>query len=491
MSSLSPIHFILPPEVMEKIFIAALVSDLDNLSIHFDPDFSPYQPYMVPRISSTTVPLLLLRVCKIWREIALGTRPLFTKIFLYGRLKVDPWKVIPMWLDRSGSLPLDVVIQPELWSPTGPLTTANERDKVRALLDLLCNNLHRIRTLRMGEFGGSLLPSSNPELQLQTLEELTITDAEPATDPEIYDLCSIYAPELRTLQILRSRFDLSWNMHINQFYPGGNLRVFRNSSFPQTLDDLGHLLGFNPLLEICNVTQWETTQESWEYLENARIHLPCLRQLILSTPSNSENAFQVFCRFINCLDIPGQLEDLFLGYPPTSTLTMDDWYDDEENSRSSVARLIRRNSYVLKCLSLVGTPDVLFLNSLALTCLQTLTLASSRGLFSMPVAHHFFPQLSILHLYDLQIGKGMGHGRHLLRFLISKTHPESTYSGENVALQEVILDHCEGVCPEEQECINELSKRRDHVSWDIQWPVSLDPDPVQPITMSIHTEEAV
>ena len=65
-------------------------------------------PYPSNPTSYKDAPLLLLQVCRHWRQIACGTPHLWTDLSLTYKFKIPPAKVFQMWLDNAGSLPLKV-----------------------------------------------------------------------------------------------------------------------------------------------------------------------------------------------------------------------------------------------------------------------------------------------------------------------------------------------------------------------------------------------
>ncbi|KIJ55666.1 hypothetical protein M422DRAFT_41597 [Sphaerobolus stellatus SS14] len=93
-------------------------------------------------ISEQTAPLTLLKVSRKWRRIALSTPMLFTRLILIGEPTVSPFKIISLWLDHSGILPLDVFISSNLWRRRN----VSETDIIGALT-LLRDHMHRIRSL--------------------------------------------------------------------------------------------------------------------------------------------------------------------------------------------------------------------------------------------------------------------------------------------------------------------------------------------------------
>ncbi|KIJ23299.1 hypothetical protein M422DRAFT_196108, partial [Sphaerobolus stellatus SS14] len=89
-----------PPEILGEIFIYVL--HIWSLPYQ-ETDSLPFDD-----ITISSPPLLLFRVCRKWRRIAMYTPGLFTILPLKTRPSLNPLKVFPKWLEWSGSLPLNV-----------------------------------------------------------------------------------------------------------------------------------------------------------------------------------------------------------------------------------------------------------------------------------------------------------------------------------------------------------------------------------------------
>ncbi|KIJ55611.1 hypothetical protein M422DRAFT_152038, partial [Sphaerobolus stellatus SS14] len=93
----------LPPEIMAEIFIWC-TEDRFSAKIEFGGFIKELE------ISPFKAPLLLMRVCRRWRRIALNTSRLFTNISLWDDTLINPLLVIRMWLQQSGTLPISIDI---------------------------------------------------------------------------------------------------------------------------------------------------------------------------------------------------------------------------------------------------------------------------------------------------------------------------------------------------------------------------------------------
>ncbi|KIJ53669.1 hypothetical protein M422DRAFT_64614 [Sphaerobolus stellatus SS14] len=121
----------LPIEILGRIFVHCIEGDaFESTFPEFDND-----------ISWDTAPLLFFRVCHTWHEVALKTPQLYTNITLENDLTVDPLKVIPIWLKRSGSLSLNISLKPEVWSIS--------YDDTQRVMRQITHQFHRIKALKL------------------------------------------------------------------------------------------------------------------------------------------------------------------------------------------------------------------------------------------------------------------------------------------------------------------------------------------------------
>lgn len=97
----------LPPEILAEVFWNCLPETMPQYAI-----------------SSRKAPLLLCRVCSLWRKLALVTPTLWTTLAIVIRkLSMDllvGGQVINTWLERSGTLPLELsLLYSPPWRPQG------------------------------------------------------------------------------------------------------------------------------------------------------------------------------------------------------------------------------------------------------------------------------------------------------------------------------------------------------------------------------------
>ena len=174
------------PEILGEIFIRCL----------------PNPPKLV---SSKNAPLLLLQVCRHWRQTARWTPRLWTELKLSQKAILQPARFLQIWLDNAGSLPLKVTLP-------GHAKYPKEAEEV---IELLLDHFHRI-----SELDGSLTPSfasillrcsQSFPIRAPFLKRLDVGCWDKL--PSILDLerlrgC-IIAPQLEVCNLNTSRFQLS------------------------------------------------------------------------------------------------------------------------------------------------------------------------------------------------------------------------------------------------------------------------------------------
>ncbi|KAG1747897.1 uncharacterized protein EDB91DRAFT_49244 [Suillus paluster] len=173
----------LPTEVMSHIFVSCL-PDTKHLSL-------------APKIA----PMLLTRICRRWREIAVGIPSLWCRLSLSGDLQRAAF-YYDSWLKRSRGRPLSL----ELKYFDHHLT------KLRSLLQPYNN---QISSLSIHFF-------RHPELlltDLPALEDLTISICEPYAIPAIAQSISGQGLTLHGLKVMGMVFDLQRLSYFNPVWP--------------------------------------------------------------------------------------------------------------------------------------------------------------------------------------------------------------------------------------------------------------------------------
>ncbi|THH16266.1 hypothetical protein EW146_g4337 [Bondarzewia mesenterica] len=167
-----------PPEVISEIFFHALPDD-------------PRQP-----ISIDAVPILLTRVCKQWRTIALSSPRLWNEFSIsdtraWSDESIESFcNVVDAWLPLSGALPISCHLVPQ------------DPRSFSRLLDILCRHAHRWKSVMIEGVMGHVFPSLSV-VSFRFLESLDLNsdfDAESC----IYGLLACVrsaAPRLRSMVI--------------------------------------------------------------------------------------------------------------------------------------------------------------------------------------------------------------------------------------------------------------------------------------------------
>jgi len=192
---LAPIRRI-PEEVLGEVFYWCTQTP----ALSSDNFFTSWPGWEIP-IPSTDAPFSLLRVCHLWRRITLRTPKLFTGIYLPFDYKSDkygsPLMLGRMYLSQSGTLPLEVYVDPARWWWTSDAQTFRLFGKFR-------DHIHRITTL---------VTSLGPHIRALFPEGTTIE-----------------LPNLRRLKFIEKR-DVPADLRIGQLIAKG-LRMVDLGNFP-------------------------------------------------------------------------------------------------------------------------------------------------------------------------------------------------------------------------------------------------------------------
>ncbi|KIJ49207.1 hypothetical protein M422DRAFT_777706 [Sphaerobolus stellatus SS14] len=441
----------IPPEILGQIFVACLEEtnlECDHAAFH------PYNNALVPNITTDSAPLVLLRVSKEWRRVALGTPELFTRIFLHGQINVDPSIIVPFWLEHSGTLPLDVIIQPEIWYPPSVIN-ANKGAIVRPILAQLHRNNHRIRTLRCGALLDEFFPNV-PMISMPVLREFTLTASSPAYRPSkgSYSFGPVTASNLEIFQLMPG----AHYHHALEFVGWGDrLRIFRNEGLFQCLSELADIMLRAPNLEVCVLRMGARTTGSGRLWEDMDINLPRLRHLYLSPIGSDE--FQDLRPFLARLHAPA-LEEF-----------------DVQNNIDTMGRHLPSQDWKSTFLSLFPSPySNLKILRLRWFDMDSIDLASLLPKFSQLEELCFewancdetvfrtlgsagiCPKLSSIAFVFLRIT-----GSGLTEMLAERVLPRD----DRAQLKEVCVCHCKGVGDEERMTLSSMAEEHRGIQWDI------------------------
>ncbi|KAJ7728352.1 hypothetical protein B0H16DRAFT_1428647 [Mycena metata] len=170
----------LPPEVTAEIFLycvnTAYIGNDGNLTI-------------APRLSTEGHgPLILASVCRAWRAIALGLRPIWSKFHLRTGLNTtsSTQKLLECWLPRTGGHPLDVSIS----CPA-----------VDTLLADLAPCAHQLQTLDCSLLAPITFPGSFIEGRLPLLNKLYVSLYGDLGSPPTLVTTFAYTPSLREVHL--------------------------------------------------------------------------------------------------------------------------------------------------------------------------------------------------------------------------------------------------------------------------------------------------
>ncbi|KAJ6557220.1 hypothetical protein DFH09DRAFT_540422 [Mycena vulgaris] len=116
----------LPDEILSEIFAFTLPSFPDHTKMGLD------------WIDGRRGTLLLCRICRSWRQIALSTPSLWTILSIHLDLSHSSFEWIPLWLERSRSLPIYLQV---IW---GGMSSPF---RLNSVMSYVVAHLHHIRTL--------------------------------------------------------------------------------------------------------------------------------------------------------------------------------------------------------------------------------------------------------------------------------------------------------------------------------------------------------
>ena len=178
-----------PPEVLSEIF-------LNSLDLQLEVGY-------LPRIHPDAAPVLLTRVCRYWRNVALSSPRLWSRMLLPSLPPTLPQrnsllKRIPFWLSLSGSLPLSITLR-----ISGRFPALAPR-----YATLLCGESHRWESMRL-HLGlvkiETLPPVGSLEILREFLYEGNTNKVGSVIPPFLTSFAS--APRLRTVIINN---DMAW-----------------------------------------------------------------------------------------------------------------------------------------------------------------------------------------------------------------------------------------------------------------------------------------
>ncbi|KAF8506356.1 hypothetical protein BU17DRAFT_100806 [Hysterangium stoloniferum] len=260
-----------PPEVLGQIFLHCIPSSEKELR----------------GISFIDAPLLLLQVCRSWRQIALETPNIWTSLDFTYPFRLDGRSIFQLWLSKAGALPVRITFDTNDYAP---------KPTEAGLMALFLKNFHRISsfsgvlgTCFADELMRSILPIRGSRLERFDIRDDTGIDEEQMSALE----ASIYTPQLRHFKM-----DGPWFlMPVLSFSPS-MLQSFSLTRIEWEIPalpslELIHLLGQCSNLKALEFTVCEETISD-SLRESDRLVLARLRRLVLHVVFESPGTIMFF-----------------------------------------------------------------------------------------------------------------------------------------------------------------------------------------------------
>ncbi|KAJ7085012.1 hypothetical protein C8R43DRAFT_1115408 [Mycena crocata] len=189
-----------------------------------------------PTLADKTIaPMLLMRVCRQWRQIALNEPRLWASLRIDSRTGVPC--IVQDWLHRARSVPQSLVVQGcgGVWDCLA--TCIGKKFSVEQVLELLRRARHLIHCELIDvDESGRLSPIHHTPLLQSHLESLVVRGHETCGGVSGYDLHNshllhgLHAPALRIL-------DLGWSYFYHVHTSESSLLTFLISQIDPELDD--------------------------------------------------------------------------------------------------------------------------------------------------------------------------------------------------------------------------------------------------------------
>lgn len=207
-------------DLLAMIFLACLPDDREKVFWLYEWTLNVSSDLQYPQPSEKDAPLLLAHVCRHWRQLALDTPRLWTRLFLLfdgkvtqsARLLNSQYDALSFWLDRSRSLPISIrcvrgddIIEsePSFRSWSEPEDKYNAAEKV---VDLLHQHKDRWENVSIDLSEAGLVrfyePGDHSYPLLKTLELMQPSyEVEDEGYDECKELCISSAPELQAVSL--------------------------------------------------------------------------------------------------------------------------------------------------------------------------------------------------------------------------------------------------------------------------------------------------
>jgi len=283
----SPVKRI-PVEILGNIFYFA--SRIDSFGkLHTMPSRG---------ISHAHSPLVLLRVCQEWRQIALATPKLFTQLYILDEESINVPFIILLWLKHSKGAPLEVYIN--CWDKGR--WNAKYGRAVETTLSQLREHLYRVTFLGCSF---QLVPHLFPHGTDTSLPQLNRLELLSVPSSSVYTIGHVFAPTITTVVVSSPNYYPYGSLHF-----GDKLTRF-SCARPGGLDQFAllKLLANHPNLEVCQVIYCQRQDVGWEALKKLypSILLPHLRLLSIEWTCDLGNLSCILERLqtpsLECLQI--------------------------------------------------------------------------------------------------------------------------------------------------------------------------------------------
>lgn len=207
-------------DLLAMIFLECLPEDREKVFWCFEWTLDVSSDLQYPQPSEKEAPLLLAHVCRHWRQLALDTPRLWTRLFLLfdgkvirsARLLNSQYDALSFWLERSRSLPISIRCvrgddfiesEPSFRSWSEPEDNYNA---ARKIVDLLHQHKDRWENVSIDLSEAGLVrfyePGDHSYPFLKTLELMQPSyEVEDEGYDECQELCINSAPELQAVSL--------------------------------------------------------------------------------------------------------------------------------------------------------------------------------------------------------------------------------------------------------------------------------------------------
>ena len=232
-----------PPEILGEIFVQVTIPESQDISFPSKINFASPAPYS-PNYRSVASPYSISHVSRRWRDIALTTASLWSRLCVVQPQSELIVRLLEEWMTRAGCVPMRLSLFEHSYKPSSSVTVA--------VLVLFLNSIHRCREFEMEV---KTLAGRQPDYSRIDIRECTDLLQSVSVRDETPDSTATYRPFIMT-RLLSSpnlRF-VQWHHH--QLLPlsvaahfWSELRELRFETTEVDLVDLGYALSYCQGLE--------------------------------------------------------------------------------------------------------------------------------------------------------------------------------------------------------------------------------------------------